>query len=136
MDENDYNKNVVTRHHYWHFGNCINKIELNILNESYKNWDMKEINVTSCYKMYNVGYNLGPYDNLKFIKSNRSLRCNWVNDEWLPLWGNLTNKKANLTKSIKKYWLHERLILLNLILNTYYIPKDIINLIFNYSKDI
>ena len=33
--------NVVTRHHYWHFGNCINKIELNILNESYKNWDMK-----------------------------------------------------------------------------------------------
>ena len=32
----------------------------------------ERINVTSCYKMYNVGYNLGPYDDLKFIK-NRSL---------------------------------------------------------------
>ena len=53
---------------------------------------------------YYIGYCLYPYDNFQYLRYNLSKLSPWVNNDWLPFWGDLTISKSKLMKEIKDYW--------------------------------
>jgi hypothetical protein len=108
MNENDYLTNVVNIKNCWQIGVTINYCLLNKFKDNkIQNWNMKVIRYNNYNKYmedYYIGYCLYPYDNFQYLRYNLSKLSPWVNNDWLPFWGDLTISKSKLMKEIKDYW--------------------------------
>ena len=54
---------------------------------------------------YYIGYSLLSYDNFRYLNYNKSKKCSWVNNDWLPFGGKLTERKSKLLKEINFFGL-------------------------------
>ena len=105
MNEEDYLNNIVSKGNDWTKGGMINWMELSINKVNPRDWNMTPCNYYSynIYKeYYTVGYELNRRSCYNYLKYNTS-KLNWINNEWLPFWGDLTEKKSILLKNIKIY---------------------------------
>ena len=109
MNRCNYIKYVVSLKNCWEKGRIINYCDMkNCVDNNFKDWNMKvvENNDYSKYmENYYIGYNLLPYDNFNYLRYNKSLNCSWVNNDWLPFWGYLTELKSKLVFEVKFYWI-------------------------------
>ena len=128
MNEDDYIKNVVNLKNCWESSLVINNCKLNSYKDSnIFNWNMKRVtyNYYNNYmENYYIGYSLLPYDNFNYLKYNVSKIAPWVNNEWLPFWGKLTQKKSKLMIEIKFYWIHKLLNQININNNIILVIKE------------
>ena len=71
---------------------------------SIEDWNMKVVkynNYNKYMENYDIGYCLYPYDSFIYLRYNISKLAPWVNNDWLPFWGDLTIKKSKLIIEIK-----------------------------------
>ena len=124
MNEDYYVKYVVSIKNCWEKSLIIDRCTLNICKDNnILNWNMKRVNYNyynTYMENYYIGYSLLPYDNFKYLQYNKSKNCSWVNNDWLPFWGKLTEKKSDLLKEIKFFWI-------NKLLSKMIINENIIN---------
>ena len=128
MNKYYYEKYVVSKKNCWEKGLIINNYVLNMCKDNnILNWNMKrvEYNYYNTYmENYYIGYSLLPYDNFKYLQYKKSKNCNWINYDWLPFWGKLTEKKSELLKEIKFFWVNKILQKFNVNENLIIIIKE------------
>jgi len=118
MNEDDYVKYVVSIKNCWEKSLIIDRCTLNICKDNnILNWNMKRVNYNyynTYMENYYIGYSLLPYDNFKYLLYKKSKNCRWVNKDWLPFWGKLTEKKSDLLREIKFFWINKLLSKINI----------------------
>ena len=128
MNENNYKKYIVTIRNYWEKSLIIDKCTLNICKDNnFIDWDMKRVNYNyynTYLENYYIGYSLLPYDNFMYLNYNKSKKCSWVNNDWLPFWGKLTEKKSKLLKEIEFFWINKLLLKYNINQNIIFKIKE------------
>ena len=128
MNENNYKKYVVNIKNYWEQSLIIDKCNLDICKDNnFVDWDMRRVNYNyynTYMENYYIGYSLLPYDNFRYLNYNKSNRCSWVNNDWLPFWGKLTERKSKLLKEIKFFWINKLLLKLNVNNNIIFKIKE------------
>jgi hypothetical protein len=132
MNKQNYKRFIVSRNHLWCEGISINSSDLIMSSINPEDWGMRKYQITYDYSLFLTGYSLYPLDNLNYLKCNKSYSCPWVNNEWLPFWGDTNIKKSKFLEHLIKKFKIEKYFNNSIILYKLNFPNDIIKYILNY----
>ena len=148
----DYSKHVVGNYRRGMIGYSVGE-QLFDRKDKGENWDMRKVAVSGADTFWEVGWlhrghlafqgnpanvGFGPsYFYPRFMPPGKYWWCR--DADWVPYWGKATEKRSNLMKEMRAYWMNKWFgetvpEIKKTLLKTTPLPEDVVNLLTEYFE--
>ena len=148
----DYSKHVVGNYRRGMIGYAIGE-QLFDRKDKSENWDMRKVAVSGTDTWWEVGWlhrgqlafqidpsNVGFSPSYFYPRVQPPPKYWWCRDaDWVPYWGKATEKRSNLMKEMRAYWMNKWFSetvpeIKETLLKTTPLPEDVVNLLPEYLE--
>ena len=148
----DYSKHVVGNYRRGMIGYAVGE-QLFDRKDKSENWDMRKVAVSGADTFWEVGWlhrgqlafqidpaNVGFSPSYFYPRIQPPPKYWWCRDaDWVPYWGKATEKRSNLMKEMRAYWMNKWFgetvpEIKKTLLKTTPLPEDVVNLLPEYFE--